>query len=128
MQSLMKQIIRFGIIGGLAFVIDYALLYICTEYFHIYYLYSSMISFTVSVIFNYIASIKWVFEVDESKGKQNFILFVIFSIIGLFINQLIMWIGADIMHIYYMLTKIAATAIVMIWNFVTRKLFLEKRG
>lgn len=125
-NKLFKQIIRFGIIGGLAFLIDYALLYICTDIIGIHYLISSIISFTVSVIFNYILSIKWVFEVDErTDPKRNFLLFIIFSVIGLGINEVIMYVGVTMWEIYYMLVKIFATFIVMIFNFITRKIFLE---
>lgn len=31
MKKLINQLIKFGIVGGIAFVIDYGLLYICTE-------------------------------------------------------------------------------------------------
>ncbi|MBO6265886.1 MAG: GtrA family protein, partial [Acidaminococcaceae bacterium] len=44
------EIIRFALVGGASFVVDYALLYICTERLGIHYLYSAAISFTVSVI------------------------------------------------------------------------------
>lgn len=126
MKNLVNQLFKFGIVGGVAFVIDYFILYACTEWLSIYYLVSSFISFSISTIFNYIASVKWVFDVDDSKSKKkNFIVFIIFSILGLLLNQVIMWFGVDILHIYFMIVKIGATAIVMVFNFITRKLFLE---
>lgn len=126
MKKLIKQLFRFGIVGGIAFLIDYSVLFICTEYIGIYYLVSSFISFTVSTVFNYIASVRWVFDVDKKKSQsRNFVLFIVFSIIGLGINQCIMWFGVEKLSIYYMLVKIGATAIVMVFNFVTRKMFLE---
>lgn len=126
MKNLINQLIKFGLVGGIAFLIDYAVLFICTDFFGLYYLISSFISFTVSTVFNYIASIKWVFNVNENNSKkQNFVLFIIFSIVGLGLNQLIMWYGVEQLHIYYMLVKIGATFIVMCFNFVTRKKFLE---
>ena len=125
-KKLIKQIVRFGIIGGLAFLIDYAVLFICKEWLGIHVLLSAGISFTVSVIFNYIASVKWVFDVDKEKDpKKNFILFIILSIIGLILTEIIMWFGTDILHIHYLIVKIVATAIVMVFNFITRKMFLE---
>ena len=126
MKKLIKQFLRFGIVGGTAFIIDYALLYICTEYLGIYYFISSIISFSISTIFNYIASIYWVFDVNKEKSQsKNFVLFVGLSIVGLGINQLIMWFGVEQLHVYYMIVKIGATAIVMVFNFITRKMFLE---
>ena len=48
--------------------------------------------------------------------------------IGLGINQLIMYVGVEIFHIYYMFTKIFATAVVMVYNFITRKIFIEGKN
>ena len=126
MKKIINQLFKFGIVEGIAFVIDYGLLYLLTEKIGIYYLVSSLISFSVSVIFNYIASVLWVFDVDKEKSKvRNFIYFIGLSIVGLGINELIMWGGVDKLHIYYMLVKLFATAVVMVFNFITRKMFLE---
>lgn len=125
-KKLVDQILKFGVVGGLAFLIDYGLLYFLTEYLHIYYLISSVISFTVSLIFNYILSIKWVFDVTKKQTYKEVIIFVVLSVMGLGINQLVMYIGSDLLHIHYMFTKLVATAIVMVWNFITRKIFIEK--
>ena len=128
MKKLISQIIKFGRVGGTAFFIDYGIMVILTEFFGINYLISSGISFTVSVIFNYILSVCWVFEVDENGDKRKeFIVFVLLSLIGLGINQFIMWVFVSNLHIFYMFAKIFVTAIVMVYNFISRKVFLEKR-
>ena len=125
-ETLLIQILRFGVVGGLAFVIDYAVLIICKEVFNLNILLSAAIAFTISVIVNYILSIAWVFNVDKNKDKRkNFILFIVFSVIGLGLTELIMWIGTDLLSINYLIVKIVATAIVMVFNFITRKKFLE---
>ena len=125
MNKLIKQIIKFGIVGGIAFVIDYSLLYVLTEYVGMYYLHSSIISFIVSLAFNYIASIKFVFNINHKQTYKDVILFVMLSIIGLLINQGVLYISVDKLDIYYMISKIGATAIVMVWNFITRKIFID---
>lgn len=126
MKKLINQLLKFGLVGGIAFLIDYGLLFICTEWFGIYYFISSIISFSVSVIFNYVASVLWVFDVDQEKSKtKNFIIFIALSIVGLGINQIIMWYGVEVLKLYYMLIKLIATFIVMVFNFITRKMFLE---
>ena len=119
---------RFGIVGGSAFLIDYGIMIALTELLGINYLISNGISFTVSVIYNYILSINWVFDVSrERSGKKEFVCFMVLSIIGLVINQILMWVFVDAARIYYMAAKILVTAIVMVYNFVTRKIFLEKK-
>lgn len=125
-ENLLIQIFKFGIVGGIAFLIDYIVLFCCKEFIGLSVLLSAAIAFTVSVIYNYIASVKWVFDVNKEKSaKKNFVIFIILSIIGLIITEIIMWIGSDIMKINYLIVKIIATAIVMIFNFITRKMFLE---
>lgn len=124
----MQQIIRFGFVGGGAFAIDYGIMIFLTEAVGINYLISSACSFVVSVIFNYILSVKWVFNVSGERSQaQDMTVFMVLSVIGLGINQLIMWLTVDKLHIFYMLAKIGATAVVMVYNFITRKLFLENR-
>lgn len=129
MNKLFKQIFRFIIVGGTAFIIDFGLLIILTEWFLLNYLTSNAIAFTLSVIYNYILSMLWVFEISKSKfcNLKIFVSFIILSIIGLLLNQTIMWYFTEIINVYYILTKIFATILVMIYNFITRKLFLESR-
>lgn len=125
-NSLFQQILRFAVVGGGAFLIDYGIMIFLTEVIGINYLISSGISFTVSVIFNYIMSVKWVFNVTEDRSQtQDFLVFIVLSVIGLGINQLVMWLAVDKLGIFYMISKIGATAIVMVYNFITRKVFLE---
>ena len=127
MKKLMEQIIKFGFVGFLCFFIDYGVLVFLTEVFRIDYLVSSGISFTVSVIVNYILSITFVFETDKDKNKlKEFVVFVFLSVIGLGINEACMWLAVEAAGIYYMISKIGATAVVMVYNFVTRKIFIEK--
>lgn len=126
MKKLIAQVMKFGIVGVIAFIIDYGVLIFLTEVCGVYYLLSSMISFVVSVIFNYLASMKYVFSGKDGMSKQKeFIIFVILSVIGLGINQLGMWIMVDKLNIFYMFSKIFVTAVVMVWNFVSRKICLE---
>ena len=125
-NRLFYQLLKFGVVGGLAFIIDYLILIICKELLGFNVLLSAALGFTISLIFNYIASINWVFDVNKEKNKKkNFILFMIFSIIGLILTEVIMFIGTDIININYLIVKIVATAIVMVFNFITRKMFLE---
>ena len=127
MKKLIEQILKFGVVGVVCFFIDFGLMVVLTELFSINYLISSGISFTVSVTVNYLLSMRYVFaSKNDSNKAAEFIIFVTLSIVGLGINQLLMWIMVDKAHIYYMASKIVTTAIVMIYNFITRKILLEK--
>ncbi len=129
MKKLIGQIMKFGIVGVLCFGIDYGLMIFLTEVGGIPYLVSSGISFSVSVMVNYILSLTFVFETDKNKNKiVEFLIFIMLSIIGLGINQILMWVCVDKLHVHYMISKIGVTGVVMLYNFITRKLILEKHN
>ena len=126
MKQLYIQILRFLMVGGTAFLIDFGALWLLTEWLGINYLLANCISFTASVIYNYILSTAWVFNTKHTKNRSTeFTVFLVLSLIGLGINQGIMWITVERAGINYLLSKILATIIVMIFNFITRKHFLE---
>ena len=127
MIKLLKQLFGFGIVGIICFIIDYGLMIILTEVVGLTYLVSCALSFIISTIVNYILSMRYVFESKENVNKTvEFILFVIMSTSGLGLTELLMFLAVDKLNIYYMISKIVVTGIVMIYNFVTRKIFLEK--
>jgi putative flippase GtrA len=123
---LLNQIFKFVIVGGIATVLDFACLYCFKEFLHLPVLVANTLSFCISVCYNYWASTKWVFDVNKEKdSKKVFLIFILFSIMGLLLNDFIMWICYKKLAIYYMMAKVIATLIVMVFNFITRKMFLE---
>lgn len=128
LKKLLAQFMKFGIVGVMAFVIDYGFMIFLTEVFGVPYLISTTVSFIVSVIFNYFASMRFVFKrKDDMSRKREFIIFVVLSVIGLVINDVFMWLMVDFLYIDYRISKIVVTFIVAVWNFVTRKIFLEAK-
>ena len=127
MKKLIIQLIKFGIVGVIATVIDFGVLMFFKEIIHLDVLIASALAFSVSVIANYILSMLFVFKGSENGKAKEFIVFVALSIGGLLINQFIMWIGTEIMTAYYIWVKFFACVFVPVYNFVTRKIFLEKK-
>ena len=128
LKKLIAQFMKFGIVGVIAFVIDYGFMVLLTEVFGVPYLISTTVSFIISVIFNYFASMRFVFKrKDDMSRRREFIIFVVLSVIGLVINDVFMWLMVDFLFIDYRISKIVVTFIVAVWNFVTRKIFLEAK-
>ena len=151
MNKLLAQIAKFGMVGVICFIIDYVIYRIFNAGFEAvgfdnvfpqYYLISGFIAFTVSVVANYILSFKFVFERKEDMSrKKEFIIFVILSAIGLGINELCLFVGFDLIYKNWswlngimsasfakdVFFKFGATGVVMVYNFITRKIFLEKK-
>ena len=126
MKKLIAQFMKFGVVGVIAFIIDFGVMVFLTEVFAVPYLISTTIAFTVSVIFNYVASMRYVFvRKDDMSRRREFIVFVLLSVIGLVLNDVFMWLLVDFFFIDYRISKIITTVLVAIWNFVSRKIFLE---
>ena len=126
MKKLFAQFMKFGVVGVIAFLIDFGVMVLLTEAFGVPYIISTTVSFVVSVIFNYVASMRYVFKrKDDMSRRREFIIFVALSVAGLGINDLFMWLMVDHLFIDYRISKIVVTFIVAVWNFVTRKIFLE---
>lgn len=122
-NNLYKQIFMFLVVGVIATIIDWIVYYISCNILQIIPYISNIISFSISVIFNYVASAKWVFNFK----KNTFLNFIIFSILGLLLTELFLYIFIDLLDLDTMLSKVIATCITMVFNFVTRKIIMEKK-
>ncbi len=123
----MLQIFKFAIVGVIAAVIDVGVLLILKELLFIDVLISSAVSFTISVTVNYILSMTFVFKSKKQSKVKEFIIFVALSIGGLILNQVILWLGISFLPLHYLIVKFLAMVIVPVYNFVTRKIFLESK-
>ena len=129
MRNLIAQIMKFGVVGIMATMLDYVVMIVLTEVFGVPPVASSTISFSISVVFNYLASMRYVFSHREGMSRRReFIIFLVLSIIGLGINAALMWVGTELAGIDYRIVKLFATAVVMVWNFVSRKVLLDGSG
>ena len=121
----MLQLFRYGFVGGVAFAVDYGTLFVLTHYAGVPYLWSAAIAFILGLVTNYLISISWVFQHSgKMRVWQEFVCFAIIGVIGLGLNERIMYVGTDMMHLHYMISKLISTAIVFFWNFFARKFML----
>lgn len=149
MKKLIDQILKFGVVGIISFIVDFVITMAVSTLLRTSVgmttsqaaLVGAFFGFAISVIVNYILSMKYVFERREDLDrKKEFTIFVVLSIIGLGINELIILFCIDLVYANWAWlhnligatlatagAKIVATAVVMVYNFVTRKIFLENK-
>ena len=144
----LSEILRFCIVGGLATVIDMfvmgIVLYIFSpssypSFFNVFIgskvepsqiatITGTGLGFIIGLIFNYIFSIVFVFEEKgKSKSTTGFILFALLSAGGLLIHILGMYLGFGLLKINEWIVKIFLTIVVLIYNYLTRKIFIFKK-
>lgn len=161
--KLFKQIMKFAVVGGLSFVIDFVVYTIVIKVIGnrlpgTDVIIAGTAGFSISLIFNYLASMAFVFERKENASrKTEFVIFLVLSIIGLLLNNLLLWFYSSLLcangNIFYnihdaiyngltgigigffssteelikIFAKVFATALVMVYNFISRKMTLEKK-
>lgn len=121
-DKLLVQFVRYFFVGGFAFVVDFGLLYILTEYAGLHYLLSATLSFIAGLLVNYIISCLWVFNGSKFKNRLvEFLFFAAIGVVGLALNDALIWLFTDCIGTHYMFSKIVAAAMVYLWNFFARK-------
>jgi len=139
LKKLINQIMKFSVVGVIAFFIDFGTYTFC-NFMGVPYLISGFLGFTISVIFNYILSMHWVFKRrDDISRAREFITFVLLSAVGLVINEVMLYLVISVVtpswpwlqntfsvHMIETIAKVIATAVVMVYNFISRKIFLEQ--
>ena len=115
------EFVRFCFVGGLSLLVDYAVLYSLTEWAGMYYLHSSVVSFGVSVVFNYWLCVRYVFKGAKKQTPRQAVIFFSTGVVGLGLNQLCMWFFVDVTGLHYLIAKLGATVIVTAWNYVTKR-------
>ncbi|MDR1402231.1 MAG: GtrA family protein [Tannerellaceae bacterium] len=120
-NNLLVQLVRYTFVGGLAFLVDFGLLFMLTEYAGFHYLLSATCSFIIGLLVNYYISAIWVFGPSSYKKGVEFLLFAVIGVIGLGLNDLLIWIFTEKFGIYYMLSKLITAILVYMWNFLGRR-------
>jgi putative flippase GtrA len=139
-KKLIEQLVKFGLVGVVAFVIDEVIMNLLI-FVHTNNVVASTVSFLISLAFNYWASMKYVFKHREDMARwMEALIFLVSAIIGLGINEWIIWMStlgmpADAItaqHGVYILRsnigKLVATVVVAIWNFIIRKWLLDNHS
>jgi len=116
------QLIRYGLVVGIAAPIDLGGYIVLKSVFHVYYVLAATVSFTVSLVVNYLLSVAWVWT--NHSGRQRHIdaaIFAAIGIVGLGLTDLIVYVCTDYINLNYIVSKLVALMIVFFWSFGARR-------
>ena len=119
------QLLRSTGVSLIAFVVDFGMLAFLTEVGRLHYLLSGGISFLLGTAVSYVLSLLWVFEDRRiaSRGLE-YVLFVLVGVVGLALNEALLWVLTEPIGLHYLLSKIVAASLIFFWNFAARKRIL----
>ena len=133
--------IRFTLTGGICFLVELAVLVLLRGGLSVDTLIATPAAFLVSVILNYLLCVAWVFRGSKNRSAGTKAGFLITSLIGLGLNELLMLLfrfalGEDAVILslggrdvrMYVLNKCLATLAVMIWNYFSKRAVLYRKA
>ncbi len=142
-KDLLYEIIRYLLVGGIAFLADYFVFFIFEEFVfkidtHMTVAISTAMGFCTGLAVNYILSLTFVFTsakgTKRGKTPKDMALFVIIGVIGLLLTEAGMFGGLKILSLLQidffgrnsLLVKPFVTVAVLAWNYIGRKVLIFK--
>ena len=132
------KIFMYLLVGGSAALLEWGLFYLffsCLTAYSVFSLQTqnvlaaTTVAFAVSTLYHYLLCNVFVFDSGSryDRGAEVSLVFLV-SAIGLGWNLLLMWIftSPSILGLPPMLAKIMASAIVTVWNYLSRKKWIFK--
>jgi dolichyl-phosphate beta-glucosyltransferase len=112
---------KYSVVGVSGTIVDLGTLYIFVDFLHIPVLLATAISFILAVINNFILNKYWTFQNKSSNVRKQFIKFLIVSVIGLLLTEMFMALFVYVLKIWYLISKLLTSAIILVWNFLGNK-------
>lgn len=124
-RHVLDEFARALLAGGLATLLDVALLSALVSLWGWDYLAANACSFSLGTAVNYAISVRWVFPHRSLDSRfQEALLFALAGIAGLAVSQAVMFLAVEKAAVHYLFAKAAATGCHFAFNFSTRKLLL----
>lgn len=116
--SFILKFLKFAAVGFSGLFVDYAFTYVFKEWVRVQKYVANSIGFTIAASSNYVLNRVWTFESDNPDIVIEYSEFLIISIIGLGINNLVLWLIVSRLRINFYVAKFFAICVVTLWNFL----------
>jgi len=118
---------KYFLAGGASALIEWALFALAFYSLGLHHLVSGVLSFLLAVGVNYWLSVTYVFGAGKRDRNQRIFLLYLVSAIGLGFNLAILEVGISVLELNAMVSKIGATGLVFVWNFLARYFFIFQK-
>ena len=119
---------RYVAAAALALALDFGTYVGLIRLLDVHYLVAAPVGFSLGLALMYALSVRWVFrERRLADARVEFAVFAAIGVVGLLLNQLVIWFGVEKAGLGYETAKLVSAAIVFGFNFGCRKLVLFTR-
>lgn len=117
-----RQFIGFAGVGIIGTAGHYATLIGLVQLAGLIPLLASTAGFVVGAVINYFLNYKFIFR-SRKRHIEALSKFLVVATAGLALNATAVWFGIDIVNWNYLVAQLAATAIVLVWNFSVNRIW-----
>lgn len=119
------EFLRYFCAGCLAFGADLLVMVGFTELAGLHYLVANLFGFAAGLTVSYLFCIRWVFTTRRLKRTSaEFTVFLALTLVGLAVNEGILWLIVEQFGTHYITAKVVATGGVFVLNFLMKKAVL----
>ena len=111
------RFVRFGVVGASGMAVDFAVTWLCKEKLRWNKYVSNSLGFIIAATNNYIWNRLWTFESQNDSVAREYFSFLIIAIIGLGLNNLIIYLLHERLKLNFYFSKLIAIGVVTLWNF-----------
>ena len=116
------KVIRFIIAGGSAFSVNIFFLYIFTEFFGLWYIFSATIAFMLSFLVGFSLNKFWTFaESSADFIHSQIFIYLGVNLINLAINNALLYFMVESLAIWYILAQALASILIAFESFFVYK-------
>ncbi|GAA5164390.1 GtrA family protein [Viridibacterium curvum] len=123
LKHLLRAFIKYLLVGGIAFAVDFALFSTCLSA-GLHYLPAVCVGFIGGLLTNYALCVAWVWRGTQARSLRDLLVFALVGVGGLALTSLGMWIGIDVLDAPERASRIVMAALVLVWNFGLRRAFV----
>jgi len=117
------KILKFCLVGFTGMVIDFGLTYLFKEKLKVDKFLANSIGFSAAATNNYYLNRIWTFESTNQNISKEYSLFVGFALIGLLINNSVIYVLNEKLNMNFYFSKVLAIVVTVVWNFGANFLF-----
>jgi len=121
-----SQLIKFALVGITGMGLDFGTTWLLKEKVKINKFVANAAGFSIAVVNNFILNKYWTFDNQNPIATEQFVKFLVISIVGLGINSLLLFILLKKIKGNFYLVKLAVIGLVFFWNFSANYLYTFK--
>ena len=119
------QFIRYLLVGGFSFLLEYGLFYVLWQIFSVHYLLANSIVYGSVSLINFLLNRTWTFN-SSGQLKRQLFLYIALVVFNFFASNGLLYSLTGLLLIEPLISKVIVMCLLVSWNFVIYKKVIYK--